>query len=170
MAATPVGRVSFPSLFKLNNFKGKEKFQVTLLFDADADLSALEKEIEAARRKKWPNKDDEPDDLWYPILDGNKKAKKNPEYKGKRFITFKSNPDHPPAIFGPAKERDLKESDIYAGCFGKVSYNVYTYDNGIGIGLLGFQKTADGPRIASGGNPDDDFDVIESSDDDSQPF
>lgn len=165
MTATPIGRVSFPHLFKPNTFKGKTKFAVTLIFDEDADLSELQKEIDAAIKKKWPNKDDIPEDFYYPILDGNKKGKKNAEYKGKKYVTLKSNVDHPPVIRGKKKSDVLEPKDIYAGCFGRASYNVYTWDTGVGLGLLGFQKTDDGPKFSSGGNPDDDFDLDDVDDD-----
>jgi len=48
-----------------------------------------------------------------------------------------------------------------------VSYNVYTYNkvnNGVGLGLLNFQKTGDGEMFGFGGtNPDEDFDVVDDA-------
>lgn len=176
MASTPIGRVSFPNLFKPSTFKGKTKFSCTLLFDNEVDLSKVIADIDAAIKKKWPDGIDdliEAGDFYYPILDGNKKFRKSPksvEYKGRKFITLKSNPDHPPAIFDQKKNLITDPKVIYPGSLGRASYNIYTWDSGVALGLLGYQFVGDAERFSSSGNPEDDFDIVDVGDEDDVAF
>ena len=54
VVTTPVGRVSFPSVFTpYTNDQGKQVYEITLILDRDADLSALKKIVAEAAAEKW---------------------------------------------------------------------------------------------------------------------
>ena len=91
---------------------------------------------------------------------------------GDEFIFCRFSGRIQPAVVGPNKQPiapDVRPEagGVYNGCYGRVSYNVYTYNkvnNGVGLGLLNFQKTGDGELFGFGGSdPDEDFDVVEGS-------
>ena len=60
------------------------------------------------------------------------------------------------------------KNEVYSGCYGNVAVSFYAYEftgkYGVGVGLNGIQKTADGERL-DGGTSVDDFDIIDENDD-----
>lgn len=168
---SPIGRVSYPSVFKPNVYEGKENFQLTLIFDKNADLAEMESQIKEAVEKKWGK--NPPKKLKLPIKDGDEKEQK--EYEGKRYVTFKSQPDKPPQVVNADKAVITENSGLfYAGCYARVSYGVYTYDKGgnvgVGISLHNVQKVKDGDRFDGSTTADDDFDSVGEAADGSDLF
>lgn len=155
---SPIGRVSFPSVFRPNEFDGKKSFSVTLIFDKNADLSEMEKAIEEAIKKKWP--DQRPKNLDLPIRDGDQKEQR--EYHGKKYVTFKSNESRPPQVVNADKSTITESSGyFYAGCYARVSWNVYAWEKagkrGVSFGLGNIQKAKDGDPFDGRTSAEDDF-------------
>lgn len=167
---SPVGRVSYPNLFEPNVYKDKASFQVTLLFDKDADLSSMKAEAARVVKEKWGDK--KPKDFDSPFRDGDDKED-SPEYAGMTYVRFKrAEKKGPPQVVDQAKRAvDAKSGAIYAGCFGRVSYSCFAWEEGkkggVSFGLNNVQKVRDGDSLEVGRtNADDDFDALEDVDDD----
>jgi hypothetical protein len=96
------------------------------------------------------------------------------EYAGHYYINLSAK-TRPVAV-----DRQLKkisdQSEIYSGCYGKVSFNIYVYSHeraiangkeincGIGCGLLNVQKLEDGELLGRS-RPEDDFEALEEDED-----
>ena len=163
---TPIGRMSFPELFKPKAFESEEpKYSVVLLFDAnDPQLAAMKMIASAAAKEKWG--DNIPKSLRSPFRNGDEKPDLD-GYAGKVFVRFSSKTK--PAVVDARTQPITEESQrLYAGCFGRVSYTVYAYDQkgnkGVSFGLVNVQKTSDGEPFSGRTNPDDDFDEVETAD------
>jgi len=175
---SPIGRVSFHALYEPDAMEEKQekKYGVTLIFPKTAiNDPAFKAMIEAAEAacqaefkcglKGGPGKK-----IKSPFHDG--ATKSHLDGYGDEFIFCRFSGRIQPAVVGPNKQPiapDVRPEagGVYNGCYGRVSYNVYTYNkvnNGVGLGLLNFQKTGDGELFGFGGSdPDEDFDVVEGS-------
>lgn len=97
------------------------------------------------------------------ILDG---------YEGMWYINPKAGETHPPQIVDNRRRPITDESKVYSGCYANVFVELFAYNNrgntGIGFGLLGIQKTADGDPLGSTFSADlfDEFDAEYEDDDD----
>lgn len=165
---SPVGRVSYPNVFKPAEPMqqgGAKKYQITLLIDKDDPLLAQMKDTAAAAaKKKWPN--GPPRKPRSPFRDGDERfEEKNgscPEYKGKFFIQFKSPEDRPPQVVDD-KNRPITEASgkFYPGCWARVSYTAYAYDQGGNIGvafaLANVQKVRDDEPFDGRSSAEQDF-------------
>lgn len=180
---TGIGILSFPRIFPATAGKNDKQetvydCQIIIPKSQPDDCRAILKAIQTVGKAKWG-------DNWkkmkHPMRDGDKekddlcedgettKGEKYPERIGAYFLNVRSS--KPVAVVG----RDLsplQPEDIYAGCRVKVSLSFYPYSNsgnhGIGAGLNGVQKIADGEAIGGGGKPSVEsmFDLIEGEDDD----
>jgi hypothetical protein len=109
-----------------------------------------------------------------PLRDGDEDRPDDPAYKDSYFIN--ANSTRKPGIV----DRDLTEiidpAEIYSGCYGRASINLYAYNvngnRGIAAGLNNLQKLADGdPLGGMASRPEDDFadlddEEFEADDDD----
>lgn len=161
---SPVGRVSYPSVFQVNDFDGKRNYQVTLLFDKSADLSDMKALATKVAKEKWG--DQMPENFRSSFRDGNKKNQ--PEYEGMTYITFKAQESRRPQVVGPDLSAIVEQDgSFYAGCFAKVSYSCYAYEKkgnvGVAFGLNNVQKVRDGDRLDGGSSADEDFEALEAA-------
>jgi hypothetical protein len=98
------------------------KFKVTVVFDSDTDLSAVEAACLAAAKAKWPSV--KPADVTLPFQDGDNKEKE--EFHGKTLVTLKSK-------FKPAQV-DAKKNPLPANVFAasgdliKTAATLYCYE------------------------------------------
>lgn len=166
----PPGRLSYPKLFEKDTKSGK--FQATIIWPEDVDLSALEEAIEDAANEQWPKK--RPANLRIPLK--NNEDKINNE-TGERVDGYQEPGRHMmfwtrtrPKVVGLVVDPDtgklvhLTEDEVYAGCWGKVSARIYAYHNKehktndvIG-GLCNFQFFKDDKSFGGTvSDPDDDF-------------
>ena len=182
---SPKGRFSYPTVYRAIAQKNKDgslkeaEYSVDLIFDKNdpgveemrkVATEALQSKFNAAQQKK----------AKFPIKDGDEKiqlattanaAEKYAAYAGKVYVTFKKKERFgAPQVVGPAgpdgKAEKLPESSnaLYAGCYGRVSYTVYTYNAegnvGVSFGLANVQKLEDGePLQAVSSDAADDFGV-----------
>jgi len=63
----------------------------------------------------------------------------------------------------------LDQSEVYSGCYGRVSVTFYAYNSngnkGIAAGLGNVQKLRDGEPLGSRANAKDEFEAVEAEDD-----
>lgn len=178
---TGIGTLSFPHLFASTastNDKGETVYDVQFIIpksqrdDVRALLLAIKKVGEAKWGANWKkvrnplrDGDGEAGDL---TEDGTTKGEKYPERLGCYFINARSY--KPVGVYDRTRSPITNPDDIYGGCKGKIAITLYPYstsgNHGIGVGLNGVQKVADGEAFG-GGRPSVEsmFDLIEEDDD-----
>lgn len=161
---SPIGRVSYPSVFVAREFDGKKSFNLTLIFDKTADLSGMKAEFEKVANEKWGKK--RPPNMRNPFRDGDEKDQ--PEYAGKIYVTFRAGEERKPQVVGPSLNQITQESgEFYSGCFAKVSYSCYAYDKqgnkGVAFSLGNIQKVRDGEPLDGRTTAENDFEAVDDS-------
>lgn len=177
---TPIGRLSFPALFKPTRPKGDDKaepkYNMTLLLDKEAqqtpEFKAMVDQVKSAlvdkfgeAPRKWKNPFLTTDDL-NEVPDGYE--------DGMVFVRMSSKTR--PGVVGPDPRFPIEDDqEVYAGCYVRVSYNVYAWDHptggkGVSIGLGNVQKIKDGQPFGSRTNPTDDFDAVPQEEGEADPM
>jgi len=100
--------------------------------------------------------------------DGDVDRSDNPQFEGYMFINAKTKIK--PWVYGKDKMPIAQGSEeIYSGCYGMASINIYYYDNqfgkGISASLNGIQKLRDGERLDSTSAPGNDLVTMSDADD-----
>jgi len=94
---------------------------------------------------------------------------KNPEYEGHWFMSVSSKTK--PGIVDQDVNPIMDSTEIYSGCYARVSINCFAYstqgNKGVSFGLNHVQKLADGDYLGGRSKAEDDFDAVGSEDDDS---
>lgn len=164
-------RVSFPHLFKAVTPKGsdKAKFSISMLFpkretltgqklvEYDAFMTAAKKAAGDVAKEKWGEKAATLK-LKTPFLDAGEY-----EYEGyeKGMVLIRASSVSAPQVVDAKVVKIIDDSEIYPGCYGKASVNVFAYDSngnrGVSFGLGNFQKTRDGDNLGGRSRAEDDF-------------
>ncbi len=193
---TPEFRASYPHLFKANSIKGsKPKFSVTMLFPKDEEIIGtdgnkkevtLKQMITRAKVAAYgKDKDEWPDDIETPIVDGDDPDHKGKEgYKGHWVVKASTNEDQRPEVVDENVEAITDPKHFYPGCYARASIFAAVWDNEFGKGVSFYldhvQKLRDGKSFAgkkpadqvftpvNSGRDDDDED--DDSDDDEEDF
>jgi hypothetical protein len=176
---SPVGRASYAHVFRpAPPFKGREvdpnakkKWSITLIFDPkDPATAAWIKETREAAKTFAASKMPGKKNFRLPFRKGVDKDDENPtgydplppEYAGKIMATFTSTGRAPKVVHNRAgedgKRIDIEdEADLYSGCYVRVSFNLFTYDQqgnrGVSFGLLSVLKIKDGTPLANISDP-----------------
>lgn len=180
---SPIGRISFPHLFKpQQNDRGENVWSVVIVFDKKAqdspEFKAMQAAIQSAASERFgtkipagvKRKSLEPKS-GYPFTS----CEAKPEWfgwapEGAVMTTFSSK--YLPAVIDRARQEILEASEVYAGQYGRVQWTTYAYDSsgnqGVSFGLRAYQKVKDGEAL-SGSKPDLDA-FGELSDEDSESF
>lgn len=143
----------------------EEKYSLCVLIPK-TDKATIEKvkaAIEAAKQEgaaKFGGK--VPAGLKSPLRDGDAE-RDGPEYKGHYFIN--ANSKQKPGVVDAQLNQVLDPSEVYSGCYGRVSLNFYAYNTngnkGVGAGLQNVQKLADGEAFSGRSRAEDDFTAAE---------
>jgi len=179
---TGIGVLSFPRVFRETagtNDKGETVYDVQFLIPKSQreDVKALLLAIKEVGEAKWGDNwkkvraplrdgDKEKDEL---TEDGSTKGEKYPERLGHFFINARST--KPVGVYARDRSPILDPNEIYAGAKAKIAVTFYPYsqsgNHGIGCGLNGVQKIADGESIGGGGKPSVEsmFDMLDEDDD-----
>jgi hypothetical protein len=176
---TPEGRVSFPSVFQARSYTegAVGRYQCTLIFsksDAEAMefIRALGKRIGEIAKAKWPAL--EASQIKKCLEDGDSavfttgpnagqfKKDKYPDFENAWVLVCSKREDQgAPAVVGPDMQPIINAGDFYAGCYGRMSFQLYTAKKGdprVAGGLNNLQKTRDGEPLGNAGSrPEDDF-------------
>lgn len=166
-------RLSYAHLFTPQSSEdGKEPRYSSALLVSKSDtatLKAIKAAVEAVKvdpksEKIWGKKFNA--SMKTPLRDGDVEKEDRPEYAGHYF--FNATSASKPGIVGTQKGPNNKlleitdPTEIYSGCYARVSVNFYAFNRkgGIGIaaGLNNVQKLEDGEPLGGGrARPDDDF-------------
>lgn len=163
-------RMSFVNVFKprAHTPGQEEKYSVTILLPKSdtATKAAIDTAIKAAieqGKEKWNGV--VPPNIPNPIHDGDGVKQDGtpfgPECKGHWVFTASAKVDYKPEVIDQYCQPVLNQSEIYSGCYGRVSVNFFPYffagKKGIGCGLNNLQKLADGEPLAGKASAAEDF-------------
>lgn len=149
---------------------GAEKYSVSVLIPkADVQtVNAVNAAIDAAIEEgiaKFGGKKPSRAAIKIPLRDGD--AERDDEaYKGHWFINANSNTQ--PQIVDRAVKPILDRSEVYSGCYARVSLNFYAFNSngnrGVACGLGNIQKVRDGEPLGGRTSAADDFATLDDDD------
>lgn len=149
---------------------GPERYSVSVLIPKDdtETLEQIEKAIDAAIEEdigKFGGKKPNKKAIKLPLRDGDTE-RDDEAYKGHYFIN--ANSVIPPQIVDKAVKPILDRSEVYSGCYARVSLNFYAFNSngnkGVACGLGNIQKIRDGEMLGGRTNAADDFTSLEDDD------
>lgn len=159
-------RLSYVNVFEPRAQEaGKEpKYSVCVLIPKSdtATVAKIKAAVEAAKQAgapMWGGK--VPAGLKMPLRDGDTE-RDSAEYKGHWFINASSK--QRPNVVDAAVNPVLDQSEVYSGCYGRVSLNFYPFNQqgnrGVGAGLQNVQKIAEGEPLSGRSRAEDDFSAV----------
>lgn len=156
---TPKFRAAFANVFEPNKESGN--YEITMLFEKDADLKPLMELLKATAKEKWG---DNTKGVELPIHKGEEKdSEKYPDFQGKIYAKAKSK--FAPGIVSQTKQPIFDQSEFYSGCYARASISAYAWEfkgkKGVGLNLNNIQKLADGPKFGGSRTAEDEFEAVE---------
>jgi hypothetical protein len=148
---------------------GEPKYSVSAIIDKKdtKTINAIKAAIEQAKKdsvSKWGGK--VPANLHLPLRDGDIDRPDDEAYAGCYF--FNANSRQAPQVVDAKVQPILDQSEVYSGCYGKISVTFYGYNangnRGIAAGLGNIQKLKDGESLGGRSNAADDFQTEEEED------
>ena len=154
---TDVVRLSYANLFEAKSIQGsKPKYSVSLIIPKSDKVTlarietAIDAAIEAGTAKfggKRPNKAA----LKLPLRDGDTE-RDDEAYANSMFVN--ANSTTPPQVVDESLAPILDRSQVYSGCYARVSVSFYAFNTngnkGIACGLGNIQKIRDGEPLGGG--------------------
>ena len=149
---------------------GAEKYSVSVLIPKDdvATVNAINAAVDAAIEEgisKFGGKKPNKAAIKLPLRDGDVE-RDDEAYKGHWFVNANSNT--PPQIVDRAVKPILDRSEVYSGCYARVSLNFYAFNSngnkGVACGLGNIQKVRDGEPLGGRTNATDDFATLDDDD------
>jgi hypothetical protein len=168
-------RLSYVHVFEPYSQDGDDdgKYSCVLLIPKSdkVTLGKIDKAIKAATEAGKNSRFDGkmPNNLQITLHDGDEEGdlERNPEYEGHMFMSVSSKTR--PNIVDQAVNPILDSTEVYSGCYARVSINAFPYNykgkKGISFGLNHIQKLADGDFLGGRSRAEDDFDPIAGDDD-----
>lgn len=179
---TNIGVFSFPHIFKQTvskNDDGDDVYEIQFLIPKSdrAGVKAIHDAITKVAKAKWGDKyksvksplrdgDKEADEL---TEDGSTRGEKYPERLGHYFMNARSK--KPIAVVDRDRDLITDHDAVYGGCKGILNVTMYPYitkgNQGVGVGLNGVQKVADGESFGGAGKPSVEsmFDMVDEDED-----
>lgn len=148
---------------------GDPKYSVSAIIPkSDTEtIEKIKKAIEQAKKdsvSKWGGK--VPANLKLPLRDGDIDRPEDEAYADSYF--FNANSKQAPQVVDKNVQPILDQSEVYSGCYGRISVNFYGFNSngnrGIAAGLGNIQKLRDGESLGGRTNAEDDFDAVEVDD------
>ena len=146
--------------------EGQEpKYSVSVIIDKnDKDtLKAIKEATDQAKEEgkgKWNGKI--PGNLKTPLRDGDVDRPDDEAYAGCYFLN--ANSKTKPGIVDKDVQPILDQSEVYSGCYARLTLNFYAYNSngnkGIAAGLGNIQKLEDGEPLGGVTRAEDDFDSV----------
>ncbi|RMD03217.1 DUF2815 family protein [Clostridium autoethanogenum] len=165
------GRLSYANVWEAKSINGSDpKFSVSIIIPKNDKkaVAAIQKAIDEAKKEgisKFGGKI--PKNLKTPLRDGDIDRVDDPSYKNSYFIN--ANSKDAPQIVDAKVQPILDRSEVYSGCYGKVSVTFYAFNvngnRGIAAGLGNVQKLRDGESLGGHSRAEDDFEIEEDDDD-----
>ena len=163
-------RFSYLHCWEPNSINGSEpKYSVSAIISKkDTEtIKAIKAAIEQAKQEsmsKWGGKI--PPNLKTPLRDGDIDRPDDEAYAGCYFLN--ANSRQAPQVVDANVQPILDQSEVYSGCYGKISVTFYGYNSngnrGIAAGLGNIQKLKDGESLGGRTSAADDF-ATEDEDD-----
>lgn len=164
-------RFSYAHIFDPDSINGSEpKYSVSCIIDKNdtETIAKIKKAVETAKedgKGKWGGKI--PANFKLPLRDGDIDRPDDEAYAGSYFLN--ANSRQAPQVVDNRVQPILDQSEVYSGCYGRVSVTFYAYNSnsnkGVAAGLGNVQKLRDGEPLGSRVNAADEFDVVEAEDD-----
>jgi hypothetical protein len=130
-------------------------------------IEAIKAAIEQAKKEsvsKWGGKI--PTNLKTPLRDGDIDRPDDEAYKGCYF--FNANSRQAPQVVDSKVQPILDQSEVYSGCYGRISVTFYGYNSngnrGVAAGLGNIQKLKDGEALGGRSKAADEFSTVEEDD------
>lgn len=148
---------------------GDPKYSVSAIISKDdtKTVNAIKAAIEQAKKdsvSKWGGK--VPANLKLPLRDGDIDRPDDEAYAGCYF--FNANSRQAPQVVDSKVQPILDQSEVYSGCYGKISVTFYGYNSngnrGIAAGLGNIQKLKDGESLGGRTSAADDFQTEDDED------
>lgn len=163
-------RFSFLHCWEPDSVNGSEpKYSVSAIIPKSdtATVNAIKAAIEVAKKEsasKWGGKI--PPNLKLPLRDGDIDRPEDEAYAGCYFLN--ANSRQAPQVVDSRVEAILDQSEVYSGCYGKISVIFYGYNTngnrGIAAGLGNIQKLRDGESLGGRAKASEEFDSVEDED------
>ena len=161
---TGIVRLSYANVWEPTSINGSApKYHCSLIIDKKdtKTVAAINAAIDAAIKEgaakfggKVPNKAA----LKLPLRDGDLE-RDDEAYKGSYFIN--ANSTSAPQIVDRSVQPILDRSEVYSGCYARVSINFYAFNSngnrGVACGLGNIQKVRDGEPLGGKSSAADDF-------------
>lgn len=148
---------------------GDPKYSVSAIIPKSdtKTVNAIKTAIEQAKKdsvSKWGGK--VPANLKLPLRDGDIDRPDDEAYAGCYF--FNANSRQAPQVVDSKVQPILDQSEVYSGCYGKISVTFYGYNSngnrGIAAGLGNIQKLKDGESLGGRTSAADDFQTEDDED------
>ena len=148
---------------------GDPKYSVSAIIPKSdtKTINAIKAAIEQAKKdsvSKWGGK--VPASLKLPLRDGDIDRPDDEAYAGCYF--FNANSRQAPQVVDSKVQPILDQSEVYSGCYGKISVTFYGYNSngnrGIAAGLGNIQKLKDGESLGGRTSAADDFQTEDDED------
>ena len=148
---------------------GDPKYSVSAIIQKSdtKTVNAIKAAIEQAKKdsvSKWGGK--VPTNLKLPLRDGDIDRPDDEAYAGCYF--FNANSRQAPQVVDSKVQPILDQSEVYSGCYGKISVTFYGYNSngnrGIAAGLGNIQKLKDGESLGGRTSAADDFQTEDDED------
>ena len=148
---------------------GDPKYSVSAIIPKSdtKTVNAIKAAIEQAKKdsvSKWGGK--VPTNLKLPLRDGDIDRPDDEAYAGCYF--FNANSRQAPQVVDSKVQPILDQSEVYSGCYGKISVTFYGYNSngnrGIAAGLGNIQKLKDGESLGGRTSATDDFQTEDDED------
>lgn len=165
-------RLSYAHLFEPHAIEGNDpKYSVSVLIpktDTETLKAIKEAVAEAKELGKGKFGGKVPANLKTPLRDGDEERPDDEAYVGCYFLNASSK--NKPGVVDLSVQPVLDATEVYSGCYGRLTLNFYAYsasgNKGIAAGLGNVQKLADGEPLGGFTRAEDDFDSVESAEDD----
>lgn len=148
---------------------GDPKYSVSAIIPKSdtKTIDAIKAAVEQAKKdsvSKWGGKI--PANLKLPLRDGDLDRPDDEAYANSYF--FNANSRQAPQVVDARVQPILDQSEVYSGCYGKISVTFYGYNSngnrGIAAGLGNIQKLRDGESLGGRSSAADDFQTEEEED------
>lgn len=163
-------RFSYLHCWEPDSVNGSEpKYSVSVIVPKSdtKTVNAIKAAIEQAKKdsvSKWGGK--VPGNLKLPLRDGDIDRPDDEAYAGCYF--FNANSRQAPQVVDSKVQPILDQSEVYSGCYGKISVTFYGYNSngnrGIAAGLGNIQKLKDGESLGGRTSAADDFQTEDEDD------
>ena len=164
-------RLSYAHIWEPSAIEGNDpKYSVSVIVSKNdkETLRAIKEAVEEAKetgKGKWNGKI--PAVLKTPLRDGDVERPDDEAYAGCYF--FNASSKNKPGIVDENVQPILDQSEVYSGCYARVSVNFYAYNangnKGVAAGLGNIQKIKDGDSLGGATRAEDDFEAVEHEED-----